>query len=570
MCGKAAGLDGCPAKMFASLPRPALHRLAQLLDLFEEKGHWPKSLKQWKLIFLPKSKVGKIPGLADVRPICIAPVLYRIWGRIRLQQLRTLLTQTLAPYQSGGVGGPDVVSLLLSYDLEFPVENFRCVAALDFAKAFDSCDTSLVISIFSKIGVPDKIVRLLADQWNQHNKWVTFASSVCPQPLSHTRGLPQGDPWSPIGMSLVLMLAKQRADRLVPEARSLLYLDDRTILAPNPTILRHALDAWDDLYRLTRLKNNPNKQQFLARCPTVFHSMGSEGFPATPTIEVLGVTLGSGPRKKSQAEVQRATKVKRICKRLSVLPVSQTFKSSLAATVVAPLAVWGALLNGRVPTKDENAKFLSAVLSAVRNTTFFHSGGGSTSLRQCLLLGHSSDLRFLAAQRLLMALQKWRSSRDVEEHTYAICFEEVYAEFGLHYGPLWLLVAQPGDLGYCSFSGICWSVSSLFPSTLAGQQNQCMVVFWEERCSSCSRTRSSAYDNLDWFSSSICQTAECLGTGCGLWWITFRHAGAPILSTFALSVLSPGCLSWYYAYSVVLPVLGSPSCLCTTSKSFPG
>ena len=194
MCGKAAGLDGCPAKMFASFPRPALHRLAQLLDLFEEKGHWPKSLKQWKLIFLPKSKVGKIPGLADVRPICIAPVLYRIWGRIRLQQLRTLLTQTLVPYQSGGVGGPDVVSLLLSYDLEFPVENFRCVAALDFAKAFGSCDTSLVISIFSKIGVPDKIVRLLADQCNQHNKWVTFASSVCPQPLSHTRGLPQGDP----------------------------------------------------------------------------------------------------------------------------------------------------------------------------------------------------------------------------------------------------------------------------------------------------------------------------------------------------------------------------------------
>lgn len=29
----------------------------------------------------------------------------------------------------------------------------------DFAKAFDSCDTSLVISIFSKIGVLDKIVR---------------------------------------------------------------------------------------------------------------------------------------------------------------------------------------------------------------------------------------------------------------------------------------------------------------------------------------------------------------------------------------------------------------------------
>ena len=210
-----------------------------------------------------------------------------MWGRIRLQQLRSLLTHALAPYQSGGVGGPDVVSLLLSYDLEFPVENFGRVAALDFAKAFDSCDTSLVLRILSKIGVPNKIVRLLANQWTQHNKWVTFANSVCPRPLSLTRGLPQGDPWSPIGMSLVLMLAKQRADQLVPEAKSLLYLDDRTILAPNPTILKRALDAWDALYQCTKLQNNPNKQQFLARCPTLFHPLVSEGFPASVGVWYL-------------------------------------------------------------------------------------------------------------------------------------------------------------------------------------------------------------------------------------------------------------------------------------------
>ena len=49
-------------------------------------------------ISFPKTKFGKMPGLADVRPISIAPVLYRICGRIRLQQLRTLLTHTLAPY----------------------------------------------------------------------------------------------------------------------------------------------------------------------------------------------------------------------------------------------------------------------------------------------------------------------------------------------------------------------------------------------------------------------------------------------------------------------------------------
>ena len=414
MCGKAAGLDGISAKTLATLPLQALDRLAQVLDLCEMQGHWPQGLLQWKLVFLPKTKNGKIPSLADVRPISIAPVLYRMWGRIRLQQLSTLLTTTLAPYQSGGVGGPDVVSLLLSYDVEFSAEEFGCVAALDFAKAFDSCDTSLVLSTFDKIGIPHKIVRLLADQWTQHSKWVTFANSVCLQPMTHTRGLPQGDPWSPVGISLILSLAKKRADQLVPEARSLLYLDDRTILAPNPVVLKRALQAWDVLYECTRLKDNHSKRQFLARCPTLYHPLVGEGFPASPTIEVLGVTLGCGPRKRSQAEVDRATKVNRISKRLFVLPVSQTFKSCLAATVMAPLAVWGSLLNGRVPTKDENSRFLSMVLTAVRHTVSFQSGGGSTCLRQCLLAGHTSDLRFYAAQRLLAALHKWRSSRNVD------------------------------------------------------------------------------------------------------------------------------------------------------------
>ena len=82
-----------------------------------------------------------------------------------------------------------------------------------------------------------------------------------------------GDPWSPIAMSLVLMLAKRRADSLVPTSRSLLYLDDRTILAPNAQTLQRALDAWNALYDTTRLRNNYTKQQFLARCPVQYHNM---------------------------------------------------------------------------------------------------------------------------------------------------------------------------------------------------------------------------------------------------------------------------------------------------------
>ena len=51
------------------------------------------------------------------------------------------------------------------------------------------------------------------------------------------------------------------------------------------------------------------------------------------TIEVLGVTLGSGPRQRSSKEIQRAKHVSQISARLQVLPCTQKFKAMLAATV---------------------------------------------------------------------------------------------------------------------------------------------------------------------------------------------------------------------------------------------
>ena len=75
------------------------------------------------------------------------------------------------------------------------------------------------------------------------------------------------------------------------------------------------------------------------------------------TIEVLGVTLGSGPRQRSSKEIQRAKHVSQISARLQVLPCTQKFKAMLAATVLAPAAAWGPILNGRSPTQKEQSEF---------------------------------------------------------------------------------------------------------------------------------------------------------------------------------------------------------------------
>ena len=160
MNGKATGLDGIAAKQISLLPQPALIRLAQLLSLFERRSCWPDGLRHLRMVFIPQQKDKDIPKAAQVRPISIAPIIYRLWGQIRLKHCREFLTSALSPHQAGGCGGPDVTSLLLSFRLEFPKKDFPCVAALDFTKAFDSCDFELSLLVMQHLGVPSRILGL--------------------------------------------------------------------------------------------------------------------------------------------------------------------------------------------------------------------------------------------------------------------------------------------------------------------------------------------------------------------------------------------------------------------------
>ena len=262
---KAAGLDGISPSWLALLPCEAHRRLAEMLDAFEQQGAWPEATCYWKIAALPKKRHGTLPSLGEVRPIAIGSAIYRIWGRIRLGHLAPILAQYLDRNQSGGIGGEDVSSLLLTLDIDLDPTIFPCLMALDFTKAFDSCDYTLALAVMSRLGLPARVVNLLGAQWRRQKRWMSFAGVCARLPIQNCLALPQGDPWSPIAMSLVLMLAKRHQERLVPESRCLLYLDDRTLVAPTPGILAAALNAWNVLHVHTRLRTNSSKTQVLGR-----------------------------------------------------------------------------------------------------------------------------------------------------------------------------------------------------------------------------------------------------------------------------------------------------------------
>ena len=70
--------------------------------------------------------------------------------------------------------------------------------------------------------------------------------------LRGARGLPQGDPWAPVALALLLSLPAQHVKEVTPGADTLLCVDDRTVLAKSVPELAQASDTWERLGEVTR------------------------------------------------------------------------------------------------------------------------------------------------------------------------------------------------------------------------------------------------------------------------------------------------------------------------------
>ena len=405
MSHKAGGPDGFTPLMLTRLPTEALGRLSQVLNKCEEVGRFPRPMKHWKLVFLPKNKHGQLPGPGDTRPIAVGSAVYRCWGRARLAALSSALAECCEDRQAGP-GGHDAETLLCALEVECPPHEYPVGAALDYAKAFDSVDSSLAISVFQRLGVPPQITQLLQDQWSSHERWPCFGGATSQCSIQGCEGLPQGDVWSPSALNCILALVLRDVASRAGTARNFVYLDDRTIVAQTVAGLDQACNVWQELETCTRLRTNNAKTQYFGRSPAGMDALRVAGWDAGPSAKVLGATIGMLPRGLSQDERRRANAARQVAWRLEALPLPLKSKAAIAALVYSTKAVWGCLFGGRPPTIPEADSYKAAFRRAVKGGEA-KADRSSRPLQQVLLLGHTSDLAFIGTQRLLCALGRW-------------------------------------------------------------------------------------------------------------------------------------------------------------------
>ncbi|OLQ08524.1 hypothetical protein AK812_SmicGene7941 [Symbiodinium microadriaticum] len=175
-------------------------------------------------------------------------------------------------------------------------------------------------------------------------------------PLPESQGFEISEIPQRVYQSTTLEVETQ-VEREVPEAATLLFADDRTVIAQSLGALQRAKDSWTNLETVSRLRTQETKSRRFVRTKTALSECEEAGIACDAAAPMLGVSVGCDQRDPSREEVEREEATKHLATRLSFLPLSLRFKAFLASTTLACKASWGAVLSGRCLSSAEKQRF---------------------------------------------------------------------------------------------------------------------------------------------------------------------------------------------------------------------
>ena len=144
----AGGLDGWGWRDLKAFPEAWFDWLAVVLSRVELDGVWPDGLLDAYVTMIPKSDGDSTP--LGQRPLCVLPVVYRIWASVRLRHLDGWLRSwlPLSVFSAGGGRGSVDAWYSTALDIEEVLsglsESHVHVFVADVVKSFDTVDRGIL------------------------------------------------------------------------------------------------------------------------------------------------------------------------------------------------------------------------------------------------------------------------------------------------------------------------------------------------------------------------------------------------------------------------------------------
>ena len=153
----AGSLDGWGWRELKALPIALFDKLASLFSLVEEEGVWPDGLLDAFFAMIPKSDGDSTP--LGQRPLCVLPVVYRLWASVRLLHLEGWFKSWVPESVFSAGGGRSSVeawystAIDLEESLSGALDSDVHIFVADVVKSFDTVDRGILDYILSRLGL---------------------------------------------------------------------------------------------------------------------------------------------------------------------------------------------------------------------------------------------------------------------------------------------------------------------------------------------------------------------------------------------------------------------------------
>lgn len=264
------GADEISYGILAKCPLPLFERLADIFNMCLETGHFPRPWKQASGVMIPKP--GKDHSLAiNFRPISLLSCMGKVFERILSSRITAMLDTRgffncwQKAYRKNNEG-TEHIHRLISQGKK-AMEKGWCTGAifLDVEKAFDSVWHDGLRYKLTKIGLPDKMVRILSSFLRDRSISVRQGRSHSDM-VKLRAGTPQGSVLSPL---LFLIYVNDLAVDPMDQIQVSQFADDLGLWTShgNPYFiqkrLQSALNKLETWCSLWRIKLNAKKSQVI-------------------------------------------------------------------------------------------------------------------------------------------------------------------------------------------------------------------------------------------------------------------------------------------------------------------
>ena len=226
------GADSFTPTELGFLPDAFIQSLLDIYRVIEETGKWPSQLLKSFVVFLPKEE-GDIDW-KGIRPITVAPLIMRLFSRIRARQLIARRPPCLVKYV--GLNIPTTAHWTVLMDeihCPFQGRNIFSGIVLDIIKAFNVLQRKALFLLARKAGVSVEIIRAWSGSLSGFTRSAMVDGCIYGSESS-TTGFPEGDPLSVWAMYIITWYVAWSIEQAFPMVTMRAYADNWELTGNHP------------------------------------------------------------------------------------------------------------------------------------------------------------------------------------------------------------------------------------------------------------------------------------------------------------------------------------------------